>query len=198
MSTLTRFGRLPSIVPDLVNQPRQLVFLTPVDTQLNDFLNEIHQIALLEPSIVECIDEDLDVHAKKKKLLRLIDAQFLAGQTPDLPELQLQLRELKLDGIELEEGRPRTEAYIVYLFLMLRGSIGGCKISTPDCCRRSPSRSTLWLNHLGLELLPASTLSENLNAVSNQTRILIQQAQLRYIPTRAWIIFRSVSSTAPR
>ena len=115
MSTLTRFGRLPSIVPDLVNQPRQLVFLTPVDTQLNDFLNEIHQIALLEPSIVECIDKDLDVHAKKKKLLRLIDAQFLAGQTPDLPKLQLQLRELKLDGIELEEGRPRTEAYIVYL-----------------------------------------------------------------------------------
>jgi len=30
-----------------------------------------------------------------------------------------------LDDIELEEGRPRTEAYIVYLFLMLRGLIGG-------------------------------------------------------------------------
>ena len=43
------------------------------------------------------IDEDLDLHAKKKKLLRLIDAQFLAGQTPDLPKLQLQLRELKVD-----------------------------------------------------------------------------------------------------
>jgi hypothetical protein len=39
----------------------------------------------------------------------------------------------------------------------------------------------LWLNHLGLELPPASTLSENLNAVSNQSRALIQQVQLRYI-----------------
>ena len=39
----------------------------------------------------------------------------------------------------------------------------------------------LWLEHLGLELPPASTLRDNLNAVSNQTRSLIQQAQLRYI-----------------
>jgi hypothetical protein len=34
---------------------------------------------------------------------------------------------LGVDEIELEEGRPRTEAYIVYLFLMLRGYNGGCK-----------------------------------------------------------------------
>jgi hypothetical protein len=38
-------------------------------------LNEFHQIACLEPSIVEHIDEDLDLtNAKKKKLLRLADA----------------------------------------------------------------------------------------------------------------------------
>ena len=85
MSILANCGRLSAIVPDLANRPRQLVFLTPIDSQLNDFLNEIHQIALLEPSIVERIDEDLDLHAKKKKLLRLADAEFLAGQTLDLP-----------------------------------------------------------------------------------------------------------------
>src|SRR5271169_1546174 len=127
VSILASCGRLPAIVPDLVNRPRQLVFLTPIDSQLNDFLNEIHQIACLEPSIVECIDQDLDVHAKKKKLLRLVDEQFLAGQTPDLPKLQFELRELKLDNVELETGRPRTDAYIVYLFLMLWGFNGGCK-----------------------------------------------------------------------
>jgi hypothetical protein len=91
------------------------------------WVNEIHQIARSEPSIVERIDEDLDLHAEKKKLLRLADAEFLAGQTLDLPKLQLQLRELKIDDIELETGRPRTDAYIVYLFLMLRGFNGGCK-----------------------------------------------------------------------
>ena len=67
---------------------------------------------------MESIDQDLDLHAKKKKLLRLVDEQFLAGQTPDLPKLQLQLRELKVDELELETGRPRTDAYMVYLFLM--------------------------------------------------------------------------------
>jgi len=158
-----------------------LVFLSPIDSQLNDFLNEIHQIARLEPSIVERIDLDLDLYAKKKKLLRLADAEFLAGQTLDLPKLQLQLRELKIDDIELETGRPRTEAYIVYVFLMLRGWGGGCKDQHARLLLQESITLTLWLEHLGLELPPASTLSDNLNAVSNQTRSLIHQVQLRYI-----------------
>src|ERR1700686_5044587 len=181
VSTLASFGGLSATVPDLANRPRQLVFLTPIDSQLNDFLNEIHQIARFEPSIVECIDEDLDLHAKKKKLLRLADAQFLAGQTSDLPKLQLQLRELKVDNIELETGRPRTDAYIVYLFLMLRGFNGGCKDQHARLLLEESITLRLWLEHLGLELPPASTLSDNLNAVSNQRRALIQQAQMRSI-----------------
>ena len=130
---------------------------------------------------MERIDLDLDLHAKKKKLRRLADAQFLAGQTLDLPKLQLQLRELKLDNIDLEIGRPRTEAYLVYLFLMLRGFNGGCKDQHARLLLEESITLRLWLDHLGLELPPASTLSENLNAVSNQSRALIQQAQLRYI-----------------
>jgi hypothetical protein len=181
VSILASCERLRAIVPDLSNRPRQLVFLTPIDSRLNDFLNEIHQIARLEPSIVERIDEDLDLHAKKKKLLRLADAEFLAGQTPDLPKLQLQLRELKIDDIELETGRPRTEAYIVYLFLMLRGFNGGCKDQHARLLLQESITLRLWLEHLGLELPPASTLSDNLNAVSNQTRSLIHQVQLRFI-----------------
>jgi len=146
---------------------------------LNDFLNEIHQIACFEPSIVQRIDEDLDLHAKKKKLVRLADAQFLASQTLDLPKLQFQLRELKVDDIELEEGRPRTEAYIVYLFLMLRGFNGGCKDQHARLLLEESITLKLWLEHLGLELPPASTLSDNLNAVSNRTRSLIHEVQLR-------------------
>ena len=181
VSILASCGRLPATVPDLANRPRQLVFLTPIDSQLNDFLSEIHQIVRFEPSIVERIDEDLDLHAKKKKLLRLADAQFLAGQTLDLPKLQLQLSELKIDNIELETGRPRTDAYIVYLFLMLRGFNGGCKDQHARLLLEESITIKLWLEHLGLELPPASTLSDNLNAVSNQTRALIHQVQLRYI-----------------
>jgi hypothetical protein len=67
VSTLASCETFSAIVPDLANRPRQLVFLTPIDSQLNDFLNEIHLIALFAPSIVERIDEDLDRHAKKEK-----------------------------------------------------------------------------------------------------------------------------------
>src|SRR6202140_2894963 len=181
VSILASCERLPATVPYLTNRPRQLIFLTSLDSQLNDFLNEIHQIALLEPSIVERIDEDLDLHAKKKKLLRLADAEFLAGQTLDLPELQLQLRELQIDKIQLETGRPRTDSYIVYLFLMLRGFNGGCKDQHARLLLEESITLKLWLEHLGLQLPPASTLSDNLNAVGNQTRALIHQVQLRYI-----------------
>jgi hypothetical protein len=41
---------------------------------------------------------------KRKKLLRLTDAEFLASQAPDLPKPRVQLRERKLDEIELEIG----------------------------------------------------------------------------------------------
>jgi len=181
VSILASREKFRAIVPDLANRPRQLVFLTPIDSQLNDFLNEIHQIVRMEPSIVERIDEDLDLQAKKKKLLRLVDEQFQAGQTPDLPKLQIQLRQLKIDDIQLETGRPRTEAYIVYLFLMLRGWCGGCKDQHARLLWEESMTLKLWLEDLGLELPPASTLSDNLNAVSNSTRSLIHQVQLRYI-----------------
>ena len=72
----------------------------------------------------------------------------------------------------------------VYVFLMLRGFNGGCKDQHARLLLQESMTLKLWLEHLGLELPPASTLSDNLNAVSNQTRGFIQQAQLRYILTQ--------------
>jgi hypothetical protein len=61
----------PDTLPDLANRPRQLIFFNLLNNPLSDFSNEIHQIARFEPAIVERIDEDLDLHARKKKLLRI-------------------------------------------------------------------------------------------------------------------------------
>src|SRR5271165_1904903 len=73
VSILASCGRLPAIVPDVVSRPRQLVFLTPIDSQLNDFLNEIHQIAIFEPSIVERIDSGSGPARQKDQLSRSAD-----------------------------------------------------------------------------------------------------------------------------
>jgi hypothetical protein len=64
---------------------------------------------------------------------------------------------------------------------MLRGLGGGCKDQRARLLLEESITLRLWLEHLGLELAPASTLSDNLNAMSNQTRSLIHQVQLRYI-----------------
>jgi hypothetical protein len=65
--------------------------------------------------------------------------------------------------------------------MMLRGFNGGCKDQSARLLLEESITLKLWLEHLGLELPPASTLSDNLNAVSNSTRSLIHQVQLRYI-----------------
>jgi hypothetical protein len=91
------------------------------------------------------------------------------------------LRELQIDPMQWETGRPRTDAYIVYLFLMLRGFNGGCKDQHARLLPEESITLRLWLEHLGLQLPPASTLSDNFNAVSNQTHALIHQIHLRYI-----------------
>jgi hypothetical protein len=80
-----------------------------------------------------------------------------------------------------KQAGPRTDAYIVYLFLMLRGFSGGCKDQHARLLLEESITLRLWLENLGLQLPSASTLSDNLNAVSNQTRALIHQVQLRYI-----------------
>src|SRR5438132_8933755 len=64
---------------------------------------------------------------------------------------------------------------------MLRGFNGGCKDQQARLLLEESITLKLWLEHLGLELPPTSTLSDNLNAVSNPTRSLIHQVQLRYI-----------------
>ena len=73
------------------------------------------------------------------------------------------------------------EPYLIYLFLMLRGRIGGCKDQDGRLLQEESMTLHWWLENLGLSLPPASTLSENLNAVSNATRDFIHKAQLRYI-----------------
>lgn len=168
-------------IPDLSSRPRQLVFLCPLSTKLEQFLTQIHQIALFGPAIIEKIDADLDLHAKRKKLLREVDKRFIEGQTADLPRLKIQLKESTLENIALESGRPRTEAYVVYLFLMLRGFNGGCKDQQARLLLEESITLRYWLENLGLELPPASTLSELLNAVSNATRRFIHEVQMQYI-----------------
>jgi len=168
-------------VPSLPTQPLPRLFFLPVDSELRQFLNECHRIVEFDPAILDRVESDLRVHGLQKKVLREADRRFLEGQTPDLAQLKVELRAVDPAKLELEVGRPRLEPYVVYLFLMLRGRLGGCKDQDARLLQEESMTLHWWLENLDLSLPPASTLSENLNAVSNATRDYIHKAQLRYI-----------------
>jgi IS5 family transposase len=168
-------------VPPLPTNPLSRLFLVPVDSEMQQFLIETHRIVEFEPAILDHIESDLRSHGLRKKVLREADRRYLEGQTPDLANLQIELRQVDPAKMELEIGRPRLEPYPVYLFLMLRGRLGGCKDQDARLLLEESITLHWWLENLELTLPPASTLSENLNAVSNATRDFIHKAQLRYI-----------------
>ena len=179
-------------VPPLPSQPLPRLFLMPVNTELHQFLIETHRIVEFEPAILERLESDLDAHGLKKKLLREADRRFLEGQTPDLTHLKMELRQIDPTQMALEIGRPRLEPYVVYLFLMLRGRLGGCKDQDARLLQEESMTLHWWLENLELTLPPASTLSENLNAVSNATREFIHRTQLRYIVDEGLDDFKSL------
>ena len=179
-------------VPALPTQPLPRLFFMPVDSELHQFLNECHRIVEFDPAILDRIESDLRVHGLQKKRLREADRRFLEGQTPDLAQLQIELRQVDPAKLELEIGRPRLDPYLVYLFLMLRGRLGGCKDQDARLLQEESMTLHWWLENLGLRLPPASTLSENLNAVSNATRDDIHKAQLRYIVDEGLDDFRDL------
>jgi len=179
-------------VPSLPAHALPRLFLMPVDTELHQFLIEAHKIVEFEPAILEHIESDLDAYGLKKKLLREADRRFLEGQTPDLSHLRVEVRQIDPAKMQLEIGRPRLEPYVVYLFLMLRGRCGGCKDQDARLLQEESMTLHWWLENLQLTLPPASTLSENLNAVSNATRDFIHKAQLRYILDEGLDDFRSL------
>jgi hypothetical protein len=164
----------------------------PVDSELHQFLNECHRIVEFDPAILDRIESDLRVHGLQKKRLREADRRFLEGQTPDLARLKIELRAVDPAQMELEVGRPRLEPYVVYLFLMLRGRFGGCKDQDARLLQEESMTLHWWLENLDLRLPPASTLSENLNAVSNATRDYLHKAQLRYIVDEGLDDFRDL------
>jgi hypothetical protein len=101
------------------------LFLPVPDTDFRDFLKEVDALSRFAPKIIEEIDKDLDVNSREKKKLRLDDSKFFENRTLALPDLQVKEAELLADELEMGIGRPRMQASLVYVFVMVRGFPGG-------------------------------------------------------------------------
>ena len=89
--------------------------------------------------------------------------------------------------LELAQGRPRTPAYVVLVALMLRGYFGaGFKASESSTMMQESITLNIFFSNLGLKMPGRSTLTELVNAVTNETRESIIDAQIAQVLACGW------------
>jgi hypothetical protein len=166
--------------PHLIH-PMEYMFVVAPDSDLARFIEEARRLPLREPHILELIDSDLDVHAQEKKRLRLEDRRWEDDQHAYLPSQETQRRPIDGEILALKPGRPRMSAEICYLFLMIRGYTGGIKSFDARNLFLESTSVQLVLAEAGIKMPGLSTIIENTNAISQETREAILDAQLRMI-----------------
>ena len=165
-------------VPTSPFSPIVPLFLAAADSGLLACLQEFHALIQGAPSLLASIDSDLDAHALRKKADRTADAQWYANQTLLLPGTPVPAADPR-QPLALEQGRPRTPAYVVLVSLMLRGYSGaGFKSADVTSIMLESITLRVLFANLGLSMPGRSTLTELVNAVSNETRLLLLDAQL--------------------
>lgn len=161
--------------------PAPLLLLSSPDSHLRMFLEESHRLLSSEPSVLAAIDADLDAHGKRKKALRLADQRWAEARSHTLPGFAPPDETIDPTTLTLGLGRPRTHAYVVAMFLLLRGYAGGFKVCEVTTLMMESITILLFLLHRGLALPGRSTLTELVNAVSNTTRSLLLDVQVRQV-----------------
>jgi IS5 family transposase len=159
--------------------PIPLLLLSAPDSELLAFLQEAQRLVDHEPRIIERIEQDLDRHGKQKKALRLEDERWTAAQSLGLGGVALEAGVQDVEQLRLGLGRPRTSGYVVYMFLVGRGYYGGFKSSEAMTLLQESTTMMVFLANQGRSMPGLSTLHELVNAVSNETRELILDAQIR-------------------
>lgn len=169
------------------------LFLPVPDTDLSDFLAEVAELSRFAPEIIMAVNNDLDVHAREKKMLRLADRRFYERQTGDFPEMDVESGALQSSELSLSVGRPRLPGEAVFMFLMLRGFLGSLSTKQSRWILRESMSVYAWLQSRGLQMPGISTILDNLNAVSHATRKLLYDRQIAMLLGNGFDDFRKLT-----
>ncbi len=162
--------------------PLQDYLLLPVpDTDFRDFLDEVDELPRFSPHILDAIQKDLETHAREEKSVRIKDREFFESRTDDLPLLDIVERNIRVEELVLQVGRPRMSGYAVYLFLMLRGFLGSLTSKSARRFLRESMSLHAFLQCRGLEMPAVTTILENVNLVSSATLELIFDKQIELV-----------------
>jgi IS5 family transposase len=159
-----------------------LLLLTTVESDLLLFLKQANEIVESFPELLDRIDKDLEAHGLRKKALRLQDREWLQDRSLPLDGQPLEPVVIDPAKLTLGFGRPRTPAYLVYLALLLRGFCGeGFKAVSAKMLQHESVNLAVLCANLYLRRPRPSTLTELVNAVTNETRERILDAQLALV-----------------
>lgn len=175
-------SEIDNSLPSSFLHPQNLLFLDIPDSELVDYLQEAHQLVYREPIILAKLESDLDSYALGKKRMRLLDKEWELSQSRPLPNMQRRPVEINADELRLQGGRNRMSPYLVYMFLLLRGFWSGVKCNDFKLLLSESKTIQLFLDNYNEGRMPGfSTISENINKVSNETLEFIFDAQIRMI-----------------
>lgn len=142
------------------------------------------------PEIGVAIREDQDKIAREKKKVREATKQFQIAKTEELTNIELPVP-VPIEP-KLKQGRPRMSVELVLFFMFLRGKWDS--LSDFNASERMTDSISIQyiLRSNGLKTPGATTLRENINALSNSTRFLILQAQAMMIIEKGLDDFQTV------
>jgi hypothetical protein len=155
------------------------------NTDLIKIIEESMKVLHDCPEILDKIKNDQDILAKQKKELRIKDKIYYHNKNQNIPGLNLSDNcEITPDDLELSTGRPRMTPQTLYLFMILRGYYGSVTDNVAVNSMRDSLTLKIILNGWNIPMPGATTVLENLNCLSNETRELIHKLQMQHIVSK--------------
>ena len=166
---------------DDVNWNEKALIGSSPETMLKEMLENANNLLKKNREILEDIKKDQDTLAREKKKLRLEDKKYYKSLTPDFLEFLVPEKKLEVDKLNLETGRPRMDPQLVYLFIVIRGYYGS--VTNQKAFEQILDSRTIdaILQGWNLKMPGRTTILENLNAISNETREKILNAQIEEV-----------------
>jgi len=84
-------------------------------TAFRDYLSVCEELIGREPEILEMVNSDLNRKAKNEKKNRLEDNEWEKRHTKIFPWAIVDQKEIVAEELELQTGRPRMSAYLVFI-----------------------------------------------------------------------------------
>lgn len=165
-----------------------------LDTKVLEIFEKTREMLEKFPEIATAIDYDLDSSGLNDKKMRLANRAY--EERKEMERNGFLFDPSPYDSVDhdltLKSGRPRMPAPLVFFFLTLRGLWGS--VTDQEAVDRFKDSISIQsvLSHFGFSTPGRSTIRENVNKVSNQTRHLILSCQARHILEEGLDDFREV------